>query len=106
MLASSILVVGLRALWASKRTRSITPPPSRIWNDYFRLPHVLFAVYCTCTLFFRDLGSRSFFERLLLARLNHEGTLSDVGDGVDGEGAGFSSSGTSPLAYMIGCYGR
>lgn len=64
----------------------------------------------------RSLDSRSFFERVLLARLNHEiglpgpGTVSS-GENLSDASAASSSSGNagggvSPLTYMIGCYER
>ncbi|CAN0209662.1 unnamed protein product, partial [Pylaiella littoralis] len=54
-----------------------------------------------------SLDSRSFFERLLLSRLNHGTSLAETeGAGADVVAPAPSSSGTSPLAYMIGCYER
>ncbi|CAB1119318.1 unnamed protein product [Ectocarpus sp. CCAP 1310/34] len=55
-----------------------------------------------------SLDSRSFFERLLLSRLNDGTSLADIGGVEDGAAApaSASSSRASPLAYMIGCYER
>ncbi|CAN0049853.1 unnamed protein product, partial [Ectocarpus fasciculatus] len=52
-----------------------------------------------------SLDSRSFFERLLLSRLNDGTSLADTG-GVEAGAAAPASSRSSPLAYMIGCYER
>lgn len=56
----------------------------------------------------RSLDSRSFFERLLLSRLNDGTSLADIGGVEAGAAAPASSSSSraSPLAYMIGCYER
>eukprot|EP00903_Cladosiphon_okamuranus_P011191 g10560.t1 len=60
-----------------------------------------------------SLDSRSFFERLLLSRLNNGAPLAGAGGSeADVAAAGSSSSSsspsskTSPLSYMIGCYER
>ncbi|CAM9637420.1 unnamed protein product, partial [Ectocarpus sp. 13 AM-2016] len=55
-----------------------------------------------------SLDSRSFFERLLLSRLNDSTSLADIGGVEAGAAAPASSSSSraSPLAYMIGCYER
>lgn len=61
----------------------------------------------------RNLDSKSFFDRLLLAKLNYDSGQSASNTGVTGDElsvhlapVGSGSGSISPLKYMIGCYER